>query len=204
MMNDAKKMQQARWELEMLTASDPSATSNMMRHVAALSLMLTCRRQTDSKWGEPEISACFLMDAEDRRFRMYVAARTGIDQIHVGFDVDDAVGPACGIAIIRVEGDVVASYGECRLWSPANDGRAVLVPMGEGGSGHFAFQKEGPLRKLPGRPARDLAPGFRRAATRYARLVTSADLRDVGREGFLHVISDDRGTLSTRPTSLAA
>lgn len=204
MMNATEEMRAARWELKMLTASDRAATSNMLRHVVAVAIMLAGRRQKDKLPGEPEIGACFLLDADDRDFMMHITARTKIDQIHVGFDVADASGPARGIGVTCVEGEEVASYGTCRLWAPASDGRAVLVPMGDGASGYFSFRKGGSLKRLSGRPATDLEPGFRRAVARLSRLLASAELRDVGREGFFHVISNDDGELSARATSLAA
>ena len=203
-MNYTEDMRDAAWELKLLTASDPAATSNMMRHVAALALMVAGRRQPDQSVGEPEIAACFLLDHADRNFFIGITAETGIDQILVGFDVDDAAGEAQGFGVVHAVAHKGASFSDCRLWAPANGGRAVLVPQGVGSVGYFAFRKGGSLRHVGSRPAADLEPGFRRAAARYARLAASPELHGVGREGYLHVISNDNGMLRNQPKRLAA
>ncbi|WCT72628.1 hypothetical protein PQ455_13425 [Sphingomonas naphthae] len=171
-------MRDARRQLEELTISDPAAVANMMRHLAAVSFVLTGRRVIETREDEPRLTAGFRLMGGAHHLCGAVTSRTGIDQVYVAFDVDDAVGPPIGLGLFRKEKHETLVYGDCRLWSPADGGRAILVPDPTGDHGHFAFQPGSRLKHLPGLPAGNLEPGLRRAAARRVRLLNSGELRN--------------------------
>jgi hypothetical protein len=204
MFNETEDMRDARHDLHLLSVSDPAASANMMRHVSALSIMLAGRRGRDKRPGEPEIVGCFLLTHGDHHVIAAVTRKTGIDQVCLGFDVDDPVGPPKAIGLFRKDGDGVVMYGACRLWAPANDGHALLVPSESGEFGHFAFQPGASLRHIATLPSGDLEAGFRRAACRWGKLVGSAELRDAHRGAFMHVIQNKGREVFATATRLAA
>lgn len=132
MMNENNEVRDARHELELLSASDPAANANMLRYVAALSVMVTGRRGRERLEHEPQIGAGFLLTHGADKLCAAAARRSGTDYIYMAFDVDDAAGPALAIGVFRECDGNMFVYGNCRLWSPANDGRTLLVPTGEG------------------------------------------------------------------------
>jgi hypothetical protein len=204
MIEETEQMRDARHQLEELTASDPAVVANMMRHLAALSLVLTGRRGNEARDAEPRVMAGFRLMGGSHHMCAAVTARTGIDQVYMAFDVDDAAGPPIGIGLFRNEGDQTAIYGNCRLWSPVGDGRAVLVPDDTGEHGHFVFQPGAAMRHEPGLPARDLEPGLRRAAARRVRLLNSEELRSGPRGGAITRFSNVGQQLIAETTPLAA
>ncbi|MFW2853519.1 hypothetical protein ACM61V_16645 [Sphingomonas sp. TX0543] len=188
MMNETDEMREARHELELLSANDPAASANMLRHVAAYNLLIAGRRGTEWLGDEPVINAGFRLLGGDENLYAAVTRRAEREHLHIAFDVDDASGPAIGFGLFRVEDDHVVCYGRCLLWSPSNDGRALIVPVGEDKAdvqGYFAFRRGQPLRKvgkpLPG----DLMAGLRRARSRLNTLLQSDDLTDRGSGGFM-------------------
>lgn len=186
-MNDTDEMIEARYQLQELTAADPAASANMLRHVAALSLLVTGRRARDRRCREPQFGAGFLLVDGNEQLFAATARRSGTDYVLTAFDVDDAAGPAQGIGVFHRQGDDMVLYGNCRPWSPANDGRALLVPTGRGDyAGHFAFRPGQPFKLIDAPVPGDLEAGFRRADARLRRLLASEALREVHREGFVH------------------
>jgi hypothetical protein len=205
MINETEAMKQARRNLQDLTASDPAVRANMLRHVAALSLMIAGRRARNSLPGEPHVISTFQFAPGERDMCMAVTSRTGLDQVVLAFDIDDAAGPPVGLGVIRIEGEEIVCYGACRLWAPAGDGRALIVPAGDQDHGHFAFQRGGALRHVRDARPRDLEPGFRRGTARLTRLANSDGLREVAQEGFMHVLnSHGPGRLTSRTMPMAA
>lgn len=205
MTNDTNKMREARHELQTLSASDPLAQANMLRHVAALARLLTGRPGVEALPGEPLVGAGFrLLDGEEKLFAA-LTRNDGLERIYIAFDIDDAQGSPIGTGLFRKEGDHVVCYGLCRLWSPVNDGRAVLVPTGDGEpAGYFKFQRGQPFRWVDGPVPGDFAAGQRRAQASLARLVKAAEADAVPRRGFAAVVSNVGQTVFSRPFPLAA
>ncbi len=205
MLNETEEMRQARHELQLLTASDPAAAGNMIRHVAALSIMLSGRRGRDRRDGEPQMGAGFVLTHGAHNLCGAAARRSGTDYIYIAFDVDDAAAPPVATGVFRQQDDGMVVYGNCLLWSPANDGRAILVPRGDGDYlGYFAFRPGQPLKLIDAPVPGDLAAGVRRAAGRMSRLLASDALRDVHREGYMHLIHNQGQEIYAETTALAA
>jgi hypothetical protein len=60
------------------------------------------------------------------------------------------------------------------IWSPANDGRALLVPTGDGEpAGYFAFQRGQPFRWVEGPVPGDFTAGLRGTQSRLAAIAAS-------------------------------
>lgn len=203
MMNETKEMRQARHALQDLSASDPAASANMLRHAAAFTLMMTGRRGRDWREGEPQIGAGFVLTHGDECICVETARRSRTDYVYIAFDVDDAAGPPIASGVFSPRGEDVAVFGNCRLWSPANDGRALLVPQGDGCLGYFAFRPGRPLkfvdRPLPG----DFEAGARRADARLRRLLASEDLRNLD-GGLMFVLRSEGGQIVAEATPVAA
>ena len=128
MMNETEEMRQARHALQDLSASDPAAQANILRHVVAFSIMVTGRRGRDRRGAEPEIVGGFVLSHGDHHVCAEVTRRSETDCLYIAFDVDDAAGPPVAAGVFSRCGNNVVAFGNCRLWSPANDGRALLVP----------------------------------------------------------------------------
>ena len=204
MFNETKEMRDARHELQTLSGSDPLARANMLRHVAACTQLLMGRPGWDAHPGEPLVGAGFrLVHGEERLFASFTRS-DGIERIYIAFDIDDPQGPPLGTGLFRKEGDHVVCYGLCRLWSPANDGRALLVPVGEGGQGYFAFTKGRSFRWVAGDVPGDLEAGLRRAKSRYARLLKSAEADALESRGVGTVVTNVGQTVMVRPLPMAA
>lgn len=188
-MNETKEMRQARHALNMLSASDPAAASNMLRYVASYSLMLSGRRSRDRRGNEPQFGAGFVLLHGDERLCAAAARRSGTDYIYIAFDVDDAAAPPLAAGVFRLQGKDMVAYGNCRLWSPSNDGRALLVPTGAGDyAGYFTFQPGRPLKLVEAMLPGDANAGFRRAEARLERLLNSEAVRSVHGQGYMHLI----------------
>lgn len=186
---ETDEMRQARHDLQMLSATDPAASGNMLRHVAAYSLMVTGRRGRERSDAEPQIVAGFVLTHGEHQLPAAAVRRSGIETIYLAFDVDDAAGAPVAAGVFRKQDADVVVFGNCRLWSPANDGRAVIVPCGPGDyAGHLAFRPGRSLKLVEAPVPGELEAGFRRAATRMQRLLESNALADVHREGYLHCI----------------
>lgn len=96
-------------------------------------------------------------------------------------------------------------FGNCRLWSPANDGRALLVPQGEAYYvGYLAFRPGQRLKLIDAPVPGDFAAGVRRAETRLARLLASDALSEVHREGYMHLIHSQGQDIFAETMALAA
>lgn len=205
MMNETEEMRQARHDLQLLTASDPAAAGNMMRHVVALSIMLSGRRGRERRDREPQMGSGFLLTLGAHKLCAAAARRSGTDYIYIAFDVDDAAAPPLATGVFRQQGDDMVVYGNCVLWSPANDGRALLIPRGDGSYiGYFAFRPGQPLRLVEAPLPGDLAAGIRRAEARMRGLLGSDALREVHREGFMHRIHNQGQEIYAETTALAA
>jgi len=126
--------------------------------------------------------------------------------VYIAFDVDDAAGPPVATCIFRKQGDEAVVHGPCRLWSPVNDGRALLVPTGREGvhDGYFAFRPGRQLKLVIGPVPGDLEAGLRRAATRMQRLLASEALRHVHREGYMSCIRNEDQELFAETTRAVA
>ncbi len=205
MINATKEMREARHGLQTLSASDPLAQTNILRHVAAFTKLLTGRPGIDASPSEPLVGAGFrLVDGEERLLAA-LTRRDGVERVYIAFDIDDAQGPPIGTGLFRKEGDHVVCYGLCKLWSPVGDGRALLVPT-KGGehAGYFAFRRGQPFRRVEGPVHGDFVTGLRRAQARFARLLTTGEADDVPRRGFASAVSNVGQELFTRPLPLAA
>lgn len=205
MINETNKMREARHELQTLSASDPLAQANLLRHVAACTQFLTGRPGVEALPGEPLVGAGFrLVDGEEKLLAA-LTRRDGLERIYLAFDIDDAQGPPIGTGLFRKEGGHVVCYGLCKLWSPVGDGRALLVPTRDGEhAGYFAFRRGQPFRRVEGPVHGDFSAGLRRAQARLARLLTAAEADGVPRPGFATVVSNVGQELFTRPLPLAA
>lgn len=205
MINETKKMREARHDLQTLSASDPIAQANMLRHVAACTMLLTGRPGRKALAREPLVGAGFrLIDGEANLFATFTR-NDGIERVYIAFDIDDAQGPPIGIGLFRKEGGEVMCYGLCKLWSPVKGGRAVLVPTGEGSpAGYFAFRRGKPMRWIDGPVPGDFDAGLRRTQTRIARLLKAAEADAVHRRGVATVVSNVGQTVFTRTLPLAA
>lgn len=159
-------MKRAHHGLQFLSASDPTAAASRSRHVMALIMLVTGARHRERRGAEPEIGGGFEPTDGDERLLMGVTSITGVAQLLLRFDVDDAAGPPVGLSLFRAEGGESAHYGRCLLWSPANDGRALVVPQATRDHGHFAFRRGSALRHIPGSPPGPLEAGLRRGAAR--------------------------------------
>lgn len=191
-MYETDETRRARHALHELSASDPAASANMLRYVAAYSLMVTGRRGRERKGNEPQIGAGFVLTHGDERLCAAAARRSGTDYIYIAFDVDDAAAPPLAAGVFRQQGDDMIAYGNCRLWSPANDGRALLVPVGRGDYvGYLAFRPGHPLKLVQAPLPGDFEAGVRRADARIKRLLTSEELREVHRQGYMHIIRNE-------------
>lgn len=204
-MNETDEMREARHALQLLSASDPAAAANMMRRVAAYSIMVTGRRGRERREGEPQMGAGFVLTHGDHNLCAAAARRSGTDYIYIAFDVDDATSAPVAAGVFREQDDSMFVYGDCRLWSPANDGRALLVPMGVGDyAGYFAFRPGKRLKLVRSALPGDLDAGLRRAAARMRRLLASDALREVHREGYMHLIHNQGQEIYPETTRLAA
>lgn len=191
-MNETEEMRDARHDLQLLTATDPAASANMLRHVAACSLMLTGRRGRERQCAEPQVVAGFVLTHGSHQLPAAATRRSGVETVYLAFDVDDAAGPPVATGVFSRKGADAIVYGNCRLWSPANDGRALLVPMGDGEYlGYLAFRPGRPFSLVASPVPGDPEAGYRRAATRMQRLLASDALRDIHREGFMHLIRNE-------------
>lgn len=205
MMHETDEMRQARFELQLLSASDPAAAANMLRYVAAYSIMLTGRRGRDRQENEPQLGSGFLLTHGDHQLHAAAARRSKTDYIYIAFDVDDAASAPIAAGVFRQQGEHMVVYGDCRLWSPANDGRALLVPQGEGDYvGYLAFRPGQPLKLVDAPVPGDFEAGVRRANARLDRLLASDALRDVHREGYMHRIHNEGQEIFAETTPLAA
>ncbi len=75
----------------------------------------------------------------------------------------------------KARGDDLDLLIQCKLWSPANGDRVVVVGPDQF-DGHFAISEDGArLESRPGKPVRDLRSGAVRASTRIARLAARRD-----------------------------
>jgi len=204
MINETNEMRDARHELQTLSASDPLAQANMLRHVAACTQLLTGRLGLQALPREPLFGAGFrLVRGEERLFAAFTRG-DGLERVYIAFDIDDPQGPPLGIGLFRKEGGHVVCYGLCKLWAPPGDSRALLVPTGEGGPvGHFAFRRGKPFRWTEGPVPGDLVAGLRRAQTRMARLLKSAEAEGVQRRGYATVVRNVGQTVHVRPLSMA-
>jgi hypothetical protein len=204
MMNETEEMRQARHALQELSASDPAASSNMLRYVAAFSIMVTGRRGRDRRGAEPQIGAGFVLTRGDQNLCAAATRRSGTDYLYIAFDVDDAAGPPVAAGVFSRRGDDMVAFGNCRLWSPANDGRALLVPQGcDGYGGFIAFRPGLPFRFVEAPLPGDFEAGVRRAETRLRRLLASDDLRDLG-GGYMHVIRNEGDHIYAQSSRIAA
>ncbi len=205
--NDHKteKMREARHELQTLSASDPAVQANMFRHVRACTQLLTGRLAAQAQPAEPMFGAGFRFeDGEEKLFSAFTR-NDGLERIYIAFDIDDAQGPPIGIGLFRKEGENVVCYGMCKLWSPTNDGRALLVPNGEGGTaGYFAFRRGHPFRWIDGPLPGNFDAGVRRAQSRLKRLLQAAEAEPAAQRGLATIVSNVGQTIFTQPFPLAA
>ena len=199
-----EEMRAARWQLQELSVSDPAAMSNMLRHLAALTIMVTGRRDDRRCELEPVFEAGFQLTAGEQRLCMHMTGRTGVEQVYMAFDVDDAAGPPCGLAVVRREREVVTMACKCMLWSPSANGKALIVPTGEGAFGHFAFRPGRPLRHVATPPPGDLAAGLARGAARQTRLAESRWLREAHRGGIRTIYHNEGSEVVAHVTALAS
>lgn len=205
MMNETEEMRQARHALHELSASDPAASANMMRYVAAYAIMVTGRRGRDRRKDEPQIGSGFVLTHGTEKLVAAATRRSGTDYLYIAFDVDDAAAPPVATGVFRQQGDDMVAYGNCKLWSPANDGRALLVPTGNGDfEGHLAFRPGQPLKVVRAPLPGDFEAGVRRAEARLRHLLASEALRNIHREGYMHLIHNQGQDLYAETRRLAA
>jgi hypothetical protein len=205
MTNETEAMRKARHALQELSASDPTASANMMRHAVAYALMVTGRRGRERRRNEPQIGAGFILTHGDENLFAAAARRSGTDYLYVSFDVDEASAAPAALDVFSRRGDDMVVFGNCRLWAPANDGRALLVPQSaDGYGGYLAFRPGQPFRHVYAPLPGNFDAGVRRADVRLRRTLASYALRDVHREGFMHVIHNKRDAIYVNTSRLAA
>lgn len=198
-------MREARHALQELTATDPAARANILRYVAAYSLMVTGRRARERRGDEPQTVGGFVLTHGDQYLCAEATRRGGRDQLYIAFDVDDAASAPVAAGVFSKRGEDVVVFGNCRLWSPANDGRALLVPQGvDGYGGYLAFQPGRPFRHVDASLPGDVEAGYRRADARLRRLLASDELRSIRDEGYLHVVRNEGRDIHVNTTPLAA
>jgi len=189
-MRDADETVDPQIQLQMLTVSDRNARANMMRHSAALRIVLTGQKD-ETKDMKVLIGMGFGMsDATDERYQSLTRI-DGCDRLYLRFDVDDACGSPNGLGLIRQEGADAVLYGRCRLWAPRDTGRPVIFFLHEGRYGHFTYSPDKNLKRVDRLPSQDMMPGFLRADAMLAKLVASKRLQDIGEP--LVYFSPERG-----------
>lgn len=195
MVHKTEEMRAATIGLQELSASDPAVKQNMLRHLGALTELITGRQRGFEETGEPMFLAGFQLTPGQQQACMMLTARTGIEQVYLAFDADDAAGPPRGLGMVRIDDDRVVMDLICRIWSPPGGGRAAIVPTGEGTRGHFAFRRGAGMRFAERRPCGDLADGFRRAEDLQRELVKARALCPI--EGELtRYLAEGRGLIA--------
>lgn len=197
MMKETEEMRDARHALQELAASDPAAATNMLRHVAAYGALIAGRDGRAHCPGEPVFQAGFRLTHGSEKLYAAVTRRCHGESLFIAFDVDDAAGPPIGFGLFRLEGEHVVCYGRCVLWAPVNDGRALIVPVGDdepAPNGYFAFRRGQPLRRVDGPLPGDFMAGVRRARARLAKLL-AADGQPSGREGYVTLFRNEGQTV---------
>lgn len=195
MVHMTEEMRAATIGLQELSASDPAVRANMLRHLGALTELVTGRQRDSEQPGEPMFLAGFQLTAGQQQACMTLTVRTGVEQVYLAFDADDAAGTPRGLGVVRVDGDRVVMHLVCRIWSSPTGGRAVIVPTGEGALGHFTFRRGARLKFIDRRPRGDLAAGFRRAEDLQRELVRARQLCPI--EGELtRYLAEGRGIIS--------
>lgn len=204
-MKETKEMREARHQLQELSASDPLARANMLRHVAACTQLLTGRPGVDALPSEPFVGAGFRFENGEAQLFATFTRNDAVERIYIAFDIDDARGLPIGIGLFRKEGDDVICYGLCKIWSPVGGGRAVLVPLEEDGyKGYFSFRKGQPFRWVAGSVPGDFDAGLRRTQARVARLMRSAAADASELRGCGSVVTNVGQTVFVRPFGVAA
>lgn len=204
MINETEEMKQARRDLQLLSASDPAASRNMLRYAAALAMIVSGRQRRGRQHGEPHVGSGFQLTPGEQTMMMALTLRTDEEQLYLAFDIDDAAGLPTGLGFIRNEGEAVVCYN-CSLWASTSDGRAVIVPRDEAFEGYLVFQPDGPLRHVRSPLPGDRQAGFRRASARLVRLVNSKALQDIRGDGYMHVFqTEGAGVISTRTSTVEA
>ena len=196
MLHDKELARATRHRLQELSAFDPAAQTNMIRYVRALRLLVAGRSGRDALPGEPEFLATFQTTEEERMVLLAQVHRSGLDHVLLAFDIDDAAGPPVGLAVIRSDGERVFCWGNCQIWAPEGDGRAILVPVGENVHGRFAFQDGSPLLHsddpLPG----DFQTGARRGLDRLVETARSPAMLEIEGDPFVSIVEGHRGGLT--------
>jgi len=194
-MQETNETRTARHRLQELSCSDP----------AAVSMLLTGRRGRERDSAEPNIQAGFRLTAAERDILSAAAVRLRMDVVHLTFDVDDPAGPPIGIVVIRSEGDEVACYPRCALWSPTGAGRVVIVPLNDGPPSHFVLRRGKPMVKVAGWPARSLDAGLRRGGNALFRHASAQKLRNAHVGMFREIVCfNGPGDWSVRTDRIAA
>ncbi|RUN76512.1 hypothetical protein EJC47_11110 [Sphingomonas sp. TF3] len=204
MKNETEEMLKARHALQELSASDPAVSSNMLRYVAAYRIMLTGRRRGEQRQHDPRISGGFVLTHGEEALCAAADRLNGTDSIYIAFDVDDGAAPPVAAGIFRREGEQMMVYGDCRLWSPADDGRSLLVPVGGKYVGYFAHRPGKPLKFVDAALPGDFSAGCRRANARMQRLLASDELRERNGGGYLNIVRNDGPGISVKVTRVAA
>lgn len=115
MINETQEMRQARYALQELSASDPAASSNMMRYATAYAIMVTGRRGTERRQHEPQIASGFVLTHGDEQLCAAAAHRSGTDYLYIAFNVDDAAVPPVAAGVFQRQGADIVAYASCRL-----------------------------------------------------------------------------------------
>lgn len=195
MVHTKEEMRAATIGLQELSASDPADRANMLRHLGALTELVTGRQRGFEQPGEPMFMAGFQLTPSQQQACKMLTARTGIEQVYLAFDADDAAGPPRGLGVVHIDRDRVVMDLICRVWSPPGGGRALIVPTGEGTRGHYAFRRGAGLRFVDRGPRGDLAAGFRRADDLQRELVKARALCPI--EGELtRYLAEGRGLIA--------
>ena len=179
-----------RRKLQELTASDPAVQVNMLRYVAAFSMMVGRRASEKLREGDAEVWATFQMSEGEHDMQSVIAGRSKVDRVMLAFDVDDASGPPVNLCVIRVEGDAVATYSNCQLWAPTGARTAMIVSRAEGMAGSFSFVQGRTLRFTGELPPGNLELGFKRGWNALIKLARSDRLDNI-HGGYMHVVNAD-------------
>lgn len=203
-MKEEERVEDPEFELELLSATDPSSQTNMMSHTFALRLMLTGRLRDEEVPGVM-FGACFGINDDQEAFYLALTQADGADRIMIVFDVDDPCGPPIGYGLFRNEGSTAALYGRCSPWT-ATDGTRTLLVAGNDATdiATYSYQPGGNLQRKPGIPSRNPLDGYRRARARLARLTASPRVREAVGPVYLAVRggSDGEGPADAHETMI--
>jgi len=166
----------ARQERDEMLLSDPAVAINFVRHVAALVALLSGRTSCRTGSRGPAVVACLAQEWSEFKPQLGLFSLTGRDHVLLRFDREDPLGRPTAIDVVRHVGDQLETDTGCGLWSPVDDGRALVISRSDHAPRYFGFDPARPLVVHHGMPAIAIEPGCRRAGLRFEKLARSPKL----------------------------